>query len=335
MESAVTYPVPLLREHTTALEAALSVCLADPGHKPVHKLRTATRRVEAQLILLGMVPSLPEHRKEAEKLLRGLKKLRRAAGEVRDLDVHRKMLDELAGEDGEGQNGAKATKSDGPGKKAAAKRQSAKGADRDGSAAQAANADAIRQAAADLRRRLGDRRNDAAVALQDLLKKRQVKVARAAEGLLKVLEPAQEVALPREELLRDAEAVLERDRLLEDGDVDGLSEDELHTLRKAAKAARYLAETLPEDALLKGAAERFESLQEAGGQWHDALQLARTARRYFGKGHELTAAYREQRDQMLAAYRKALAARLQPEQKGKGPKGHAGRKASGKKRAAV
>lgn len=285
MSSSVLFPVQALREHITALEAALSVCLADPDHKPVHRLRTETRRVEALLLLLAAVPGLPEHRDEASTLLRSLRKLRRAAGEVRDLDVHRKMLDELA--------------------------EAAPGEDSSASPAQATDSK-LATAAADLRKQMGEERDKAASALQNLLKDRQTKTARAAEALLDVLHPADQLPLPAADLLRDAEAVLYRDQLLRQGKVAKLSEDELHSVRKSAKAARYLAETLPEDASLVAAAEQFEALQEAGGHWHDALELARASRQHFGKGHELTASYREQRDQNLDLYRKALEAKASP-----------------------
>ena len=311
MSSSQTFPVQVLRGHITALEAAISVCLADPGHKPVHRLRTETRRVEALLLLLALIPGLPEHRKQAAALLRALGKLRRAAGEVRDLDVHRKMLEEFAeAEDAEAGH-APAANGAGPHKPAAKQGSApvksapakAASAHRKGPAAQ------LSEAAADLRKHMGRERDKAAAKLQDLLRQRQVKTAGAAQNLLGVLEPAQDFALPAPDLLRDAESVLAREGLLTPKAVPALKEDDLHAVRKAAKAARYVAEALPGDPALTEAARAFESLQEAGGQWHDALEIARAARRFFGKSHELTTAYRKQRDAKLKSYRAALTAR--------------------------
>ncbi len=312
MSSSVALPVQVLREHITALEAAITVCLADPGHKPVHKLRTETRRVEALLLLLALVPGLPEHRKQASALLRALAKLRRAAGEVRDLDVHRKMLEEFAEtEDGlahkePSSNGTRPPKAKSAAKAAPATTKARAKHTEDREQSSAAH---LSDAATDLRKQMARDRDKAATALQDLLKERQKKTARAAEKLLEVLEPAQEVALPAPDLLRDAESVLTRAGLLNPDTLPELKEDDLHSVRKAAKAARYVAETLPDDEALAEAARGFEALQEAGGQWHDALELARAARRYFGKSHDLTVAYKQQRNTKLEAYRAALSAR--------------------------
>ncbi len=312
MSSSVALPVQALREHITALEAAITVCLADPGHKPVHKLRTETRRVEALLLLLALVPGLPEHRKEAAALLRALAKLRRAAGTVRDLDVHRKMLEEFAEtEDGLAHGGIPSIGTPPAKAKSAEKAPPAAAKSRAKSTADQAQSAAahLRDAATDLRKQMARERDKAAAALQDLLKERQTKTARAAEKLLAVLEPAQDLALPAPDLLRDAESVLTRAGLLHPNTLPKLEEDDLHSVRKAAKAARYVAEALPDDHALSEAARGFEALQEAGGQWHDALELARAARRYFGKSHDLTVAYKQQRDTKLKAYRAALSAR--------------------------
>lgn len=316
MSSSVTFPVQVLREHITALEASISVCLADPDHKPVHRLRTETRRVEALLLLLALIPGLPEHRKQAATLLRALARLRRAAGEVRDLDVHRKMLEQFAEAEDARADHQSSTNGAGPRKNASARSKSPAHAKAPASAhkaaAEAKAATALSRAASDLRKHMGRARDKAAAALQDLLKDRQARTARASEALLKVLQPAADLALPAPDLLRDAESVLSRGGLLKPEALPTLKEDDLHTVRKAAKAARYVAEALPDDQTLAEAARRFESLQEAGGQWHDALELARAARRYFGKGHDLTAAYRVQRDQKLKAYRARLSAPAGP-----------------------
>ncbi len=146
----------------------------------------------------------------------------------------------------------------------------------------------LQKGAGALRDHLGKKRDDAAADLLKLLKKRQARAAVAAEDLLKVLRAAEDLPIPVETLLQHAQALLERDHLLERESVEALDEDALHSVRKAAKAARYLAETAPESQASVTAAEHFESLQEAGGQWHDLLELARASKRFLGKSHELT-----------------------------------------------
>lgn len=294
MSSAVTYPVQIIREHLTELEAALSVCLTEPDTKSVHKLRTESRRVQALLLLLALVPGLPEHRKQAAAFLRVIATLRRAAGEVRDLDVHRKMLEFLT---------SRTQKAD---EKSSSGTKPAKGL--------VNNSAELSKSARKLRKHMGAERDKAAAKLQKLLGKRQTKTARAAESLMSVLEPAKDLALPAQDVLRDADSVLARDGLLKLGDIAEFKEKDLHTVRKAAKAARYVAESVEDDPALNQAARAFESLQDAGGQWHDALELAKASRRCFGKDHSLTALYRKERDRKLEAYRAALKSRVADEE---------------------
>ena len=258
-------------------------------------------------------------------LLRTLAKLRRAGGAVRDLDVHRKMLEAFAKTEAAVAENSDPEVSD------------VQGNTENGSSGEAGEAWLPRRGSPGganrmlrrstlprlpprmkpkpsatprptLRRRMGHERDKAAKELQEVLTARQGKFARAGEALMQALEPAQDFALEGPILLHDAEKVLERDGLLRNK-ISKLRRRELHTVRKAAKAARYVAESLPEDEEVAEAARSFEALQEAGGQWHDAWQLARAARRHFGKGHELTGVYREERDRKLGVYRAALETR--------------------------
>lgn len=86
------WPVETLRELITSLEAALTVVAAKPEPKPVHHLRTTTRRIEAQIELLAMVPDTEVQSKSTKKPVELLGKLRKAAGRVRDIDVQRKLI---------------------------------------------------------------------------------------------------------------------------------------------------------------------------------------------------------------------------------------------------
>ena len=78
-----------LRDRVNAFEAALTLALAEPKKHAVHALRTATRRVEALLETTDGAAGAPK------KIVRLLKKVRKAAGAVRDFDVQRKLLQEI------------------------------------------------------------------------------------------------------------------------------------------------------------------------------------------------------------------------------------------------
>src|SRR5665213_1519941 len=92
MASKILHPVETLREYATALEAAMAVALATPRKTPVHEVRTLVRRLEAQMELLAQLSALPDNSVDADKLRRELRKLRRAAGGVRDVDAQRSTL---------------------------------------------------------------------------------------------------------------------------------------------------------------------------------------------------------------------------------------------------
>ena len=87
-----TRPVQILRESSRSLLASIRACMASPRTEAVHRLRTSTRRVEAQLALLSMLPGLPPHEEQRRKALRLLKRLRQSAGQVRDIDVQRDLI---------------------------------------------------------------------------------------------------------------------------------------------------------------------------------------------------------------------------------------------------
>ncbi len=302
LQEAVTHPIQILREHGVALEAALSVCLADPSPKPVHRLRTETRRLEAQLFLFAALPDssgLPKHGTAATRLRKELQRLRRAAGTVRDLDVHRKMLEPSTAPEPTLPAPEIETLHQPTGISMAPEPPQAIANTAD---------DQIADGADTLRRHLGKKRDAAAEDLQRLLGKRQSKAVRALERLLKQLESAENLALPASTLLAQVESLLQQTPLIQPGFPAEAGEDDLHNIRKAAKSARYLAETLPGHPAAETAARRFEALQEAGGHWHDALEIAHAARRTLGRSHELYRFFRAERERGLEAYLHALEA---------------------------
>jgi CHAD domain-containing protein len=262
-EDTSAYPIQRLREQATALEAALTVCLAKPAPRAVHRLRTSTRRIEAQLLLLDQLKGLPRHRREAEKLRKWLKKLRGLAGTVRDFDVQRKLI----------------------------------------------SSQLTPKTAADARRLRSDlkkQRDNEAEALVGVLERRSSKVSLAMERLLEVLKPAEDLEVPATQLVELARGWFARNHRRA-----ASTEKQLHTTRKVAKLVRYIAEGAPESARAKKLAKDFENIQQAGGEWHDWLQLAGVAGDEFKKDHPLVQVFEHECGKSYGAYCRKLA-KLEP-----------------------
>ena len=250
-------PIQTLREQTTNLEAAITVCLADPSPRPVHKLRTSTRRVESQLTLLSLLPGLPLHQKPEKEARRLLRKLRRAAGTVRDLDVQIDLIQEKASE-------------------------------------------STKEASDDLSTVLKLQRAQAEANLLRILNKHQAKLTRSLESLLEALAPIKSQTLPATQL-----SVLAKDWFAQNIPSETIPDDpdQLHAIRKTAKLARYIAETAPKSARTpRKLAAAFESLQQAGGDWHDWLILSAIAQDKLGDS-PLTQAFRGYCETALVNYR--------------------------------
>ena len=252
-------PVEQLRENAKRLEAALSVGLANPTIKAVHELRSSTRRVEAQLALLSMVHGLPSYRPEADKLQRRLDKLRRIAGKVRDCDVQEKLL------------------------KSQAQAMT--------SAAEAPTG--VDKAQNKLRKRIAKSRRRAERKLLAAIEQQLPKLARDTEAVLGCLKPAAEEEVPASQLLGPIESHIER--MLQSREH---GEEHLHDVRKAAKRARYQCEGLP-GPQAAALAKRLEQLQDAGGSWHDLLDLATVCHEEVGTEHPLSRVIEHLRDEHL------------------------------------
>ncbi|WP_263410794.1 CHAD domain-containing protein [Terriglobus tenax] len=251
-------PIQVLREQATALEAALAVCIAQPHRKAVHKLRTATRRMEAQLELLAQIKGFPPHREQAALFRQTLKSVRRLAGEVRDLDVLEQMLRALR-------------------------------------LPEHSHRPQLLQA-------LEDRRHKRADALKKRLKKHIPALAQVTEELFAALKPARERSLAVKDLLPIADAWYLRR-------THGLKltrEEDLHSLRKAAKVSRYMAETGLPSKQADAAAVRYNRLQQSGGRWHDSLLLAQFARKTLGKNDALAQLTRDRAKSHHASFVRLL-----------------------------
>ncbi len=287
----------LLKDQVQALDSAMLVAQTAAEKGPVHKLRTTTRRMEAQLVLLEQLPGLPEHTAEAAEVHRLLRRVRRAAANVRDLDVQ-----------------ADAIVADMPDSAAV----------HDGS-----RGDQIRKEARKLLKKLNKRRKQESAELVGTLRAESEPLALAMRALQLTLKPAEASADAKPvkpkgyspaELSERIEAwfatrsaqVLHADKHPDRAHalqrLQHLDEPTLHDLRKAAKQCRYMAESLPEGSTYaKKLADRFEYLQEAGGLWHDWLMLEEISARMHGKNAPLTQRYRNHRDASLAEYHLQLA----------------------------
>lgn len=292
-------PVQTLREAITNLEAAITLTIADPKPRPVHRLRTSTRRIEASLTLLELLPGLPEHGKAARKAAKLLKKLRRAAGVVRDLDVQHDLVSQL-------ENQPQTSQATSP--ESAQETQPA--------TSQKTPVRHLQRDARSLRKTLKHLRNRRAEDLRDTLAKLQSSLAPALEHLLEVLAPADSLTVTAARL-----TALTRDwyqhHTPAPGDALNTGDpDLLHAIRKSAKVARYIAESVPADQDLRnspdaaaapartrsrsakspvgssskatGLAAAFEVLQQTGGSWHDLHDLAAIARDHLGKRSPVT-----------------------------------------------
>lgn len=260
MAGKTPHPVEILREYATALEAAMTVVAAKPRKEAVHKVRALMRRLESQVELLAQLAALPEGSSEAEDLARQLRKLRRAAGQVRDLDVQREML--------------KTQRS------------------------------LPRKAASKLRGRLKETRQTKAKKLQRAVMKQLPRVAGAIEGLVQSVGTANGLVLPELRLI----PLIERWNLAhgESAPPEQLDDEQLHSVRKSAKTARYMTENAADSSKGRRARQHYEEQQNAGGIWHDWVDLTATAKEHFGKKHPLTRAAKRQVKAARAKYVKLL-----------------------------
>jgi CHAD domain-containing protein len=269
-----TRPIEALRNAIQSIEAAALVCQASPKKKPVHHLRTWTRRIQAQLELIALLPDAPQAPEQRDKALGILKKLRHAAGRVRDLDVERDLI--------------------------AQETARIKGSSR--------IAIAVRKQARKLRKRLKQQRDEDADTLLSLLKKQRKKLPLVLKDLCDVFAPMKDTALTEEKLtglIRDWYVRCNPQQLplpAED------QHEALHTIRKRAKHARYMAEFAPKTAVrAQRLAARFEAVQQIGGAWHDWLQLQDVATKNLGKSAQLPQRFAARAERSLRAYKGRLA----------------------------
>ncbi|WP_433974505.1 CHAD domain-containing protein [Tunturiibacter lichenicola] len=221
-------PVATFLAHSLSLKTAMAECLANPTPKSVHWLRATIRRIEATLDLLIDTADLPTLPRQSKQFRRSLRRIRRAAGAVRDLDVHCELL---------------------------------------------ATYKTI---------------SDATVLEKDLTvlrgrkqKKLQQHIQGDARDILAMLDKLEPILAPAAELDLSGGSLAHAARALLAPALRGLdpSDDEgLHSIRKACKSARYIAE-IGCDVSKSAAtlAKRLIDLQQTIGAWHDHLLLLNEA----------------------------------------------------------
>jgi CHAD domain-containing protein len=199
----------------------------DPSIKLVHRLRSTTRRLEATLELLDLSTGI-KVRGKSKSLRNALREVRRAAGAVRDLDVHRDLL--------------KAYKKNGDTDK--------------------------------LDHDLVYARKKAAKKLRTDIRKGQKLFIEELNDVETMLKPVLDLDLSSAELIRLTRKWFAATIC----HLHPQKDDQLHSIRKAGKAARYIAETGADNSkAVAGLATRFERAQNTLGAWHDCLLLLEEA----------------------------------------------------------
>lgn len=322
-----------LRELTAKLKENLELCAKDPTVDAVHDVRTGTRRVEAMLdtILRNAPPVVQKPGEDeiadplpdaAERWLRLLKKIRRAAAPVRDLDVHRELLDKLVRKERSEQERKRSAVDDASekltpeaaGNSAQPPPESTRPenapedaidtsptvilpVDATASASEAPPMSEVERQADDLDAWLKHARSEHVRALVKSARKWTGKL----DGHLASLEEALRLRRARRASQRPAISALDAFARLA-YQMEQLDAGNLHDFRKGAKKARYMAEAGGEDEYAGVVGKALKKLQDEIGDWHDWLVLSEEAESALGShGRELTALLERQRDEHFAA----------------------------------
>jgi CHAD domain-containing protein len=181
----------------------------------------------------------------ARPWLRQLKQIRRAAGPVRDLDVHRKLLEDLVSK-----------------------------------AAPGNDANPRNKQAEMLDEWLKSERKHLARGMQKQIRKRQHGLA---ERQTAVLNAIGSVPVASVRTGRSADAVALEDFVLAADAMPLLDAENLHDFRKVTKKARYVAESAAEKGPYSTVAKALKRVQDAIGEWHDWQGLLEEAGTALGK----------------------------------------------------
>jgi CHAD domain-containing protein len=282
-----------LRKLAQQFDLVLDRCRDGAGVEEVHRLRTGSRRLEAMVesILRRSGSRADILEKPARAWLRQMKKLRRAAGAVRDLDVHRKLLRRAAraGAAPARQPGAISRAAEPAFDEAAAlpSRSPVLGVLVPGSLVPSSFAQELRA----FDTWLGERRHKNSAALMRKAKKRRGKLADRQAAFFAAMESPADGRFPRN--FSAARLAFEEFACATDA-MPALSAKNLHAFRKRVKKARYVAESEGGEAAaaLAGALKR---VQDAIGEWHDWQRLTEEAKTALKDGAPLLTPWLEQR----------------------------------------
>ena len=262
-----------LRKLTEALRGNLEKCAANPEVDPVHDVRTGTRRLQATIEAILREHSGEALQQAAAEWLAVLKKIRRAAAPVRDLDVHRELLRKSFPMD-------KAATADAAISEDPVAHQ-VEHLDAWLHHARQHNAAQLKKKPEKLLAGFGERAAAFAVALQHEPRSRR----RPRSAAVVALESFAQL--------------LNTMQYLDPGN--------LHDFRKGAKKARYIAESAAEDAQALAVGKALKKLQDDIGDWHDWLVLSEEARVALGEeGKELVALLDEERERRYAVAMKTV-----------------------------
>jgi len=261
-----------LRELTATLRSNLEKCATDPDIDPVHDVRTGTRRVQAMIEAMVRERGDDSLQQASTEWLRALKRMRRAAAPVRDLDVHRKLLHKLV---------KYGSKNEDAGKIAPPSGGAITGPHPDviEAPATALPTTPVEHQAEHLDAWLHHARQHNATALKKTAAKLLAKFDEQARAMESAI---QQSSRTRRQSRGAAVVALESfARLVHE--MQQLDEANLHDFRKGAKKARYIAESAAEDAHALAIGKALKKLQDDIGDWHDWLMLADEARAALGE----------------------------------------------------
>jgi CHAD domain-containing protein len=273
-----------LRPIADAISAAVAQCVQDADPEAVHRARTGSRRLQATLEAMLRETGAAGNalRQPTRAWLRQLKRVRRAAGPVRDLDVHRTLLENWIEKTAPKQD---ATNVDGEGPMATSDTGS--------------EASLLRSQAERLDAWLKGERKRLAHGMQKQIRKRQQALAEKQSEFFAVVDCVQR---GRSKAPRPADAVALEDFMRVSDAMPLLHAENLHDFRKATKKARYVAESGRAERSSSSVAKALKRIQDAIGIWHDWLCLAKEATAALGQdAPELTASFEHEVDRQFAA----------------------------------
>ena len=241
-------PTDHLTEIAEAFNSAIARCVQDADPDAVHRVRTGSRRLQAMLEATLRESAGPALQPAVKAWLRPLKQIRRAAGEVRDLDVHRKLLESWAS--------------------------------KESPLPEAASANRLHEQAQVLDTWLKGERKHLAHGMQKQIRKREQGLAEQQAAFLAALGS---VPLGSSRAPRSADAVALEDFVRTADAMPLLDAENLHAFRKATKKARYVAESSAEKGPYSSVAKALKRVQDAIGEWHDWLCLLEEAGTALGK----------------------------------------------------